>query len=393
MATYSSGTVYTAESTLPNGTIISVNFVVELTRTPTNPLNPNGTNSFGIAVRGVTGFSDCPEVTDVTKAAFAAKIAMAIQNEADSYLNQTQAGSPERFTAEQQKFYYGGMQAEFDASRAADAAKQQCMMSENNGEDLNTKQFAVETRPDGTVKATVFDVVNSASDHSTYITSPGGELQLVHSTFTGVDNAAKNVDYDPTHTQPYQTQTTTIDALNRTDKVDTLYDDNHRVVTDYDEKAASTVAYVQTTYDAQARTDLVTTVNDNGSSATTDFDQANGAAWRSITNNYGTTGQLTTQTGIYDSNASWLNYYDNAARLDVTYAYDTTAHLSSVTDYDQAGSAAWASIVSSYNTAGQLTSQVGVNDNSSNWVSYFDSAEILAAGRSARACPNGARIP
>jgi hypothetical protein len=242
----------------------------------------------------------------------------------------------------------------------------------------------------GGVLSDIIDINNHVSGHSYEWSTPDGttheslRLDLNYVPIAGsIDRSQPG---GPSHTSfvidafdnhAWEIQSITTDALNRTDKVDTLYDDNRRVVTDYDEKAASTVAYVQTTYDPQARTDLVTTVNDNGSSATTDFDQANGAAWRSITNNYGTTGQLTTQTGIYDSNASWLNYYDSAARLDVTYAYDTTAHLSSVTDYDQAGSAAWASIVSSYNTTGQLTSQVGVNDNNSNWVSYFDNAGRL----------------
>lgn len=114
MATYSSGTIYTAESMLPNGTVISVNFVVELTRTPTNPANPNGTNTFGSRISGVAGFSDCPEVTDITKAAFAAKVVEAIRNETNMYVSATQEGSPERFVAQQQQLNYDGLQAVVD---------------------------------------------------------------------------------------------------------------------------------------------------------------------------------------------------------------------------------------------------------------------------------------
>jgi hypothetical protein len=176
--------------------------------------------------------------------------------------------------------------------------------------------------------------------------------------------------YDPANTQPYKTLTTTTDAQNRVDKVDTVFDDNHRVLKDFDEKNVNATAYTETTYDAQARVDLVSVVNDNGSSTATDYDQANAFSWAYQTTAYALDHSFI-NTGTNDTGTAWSNTFDIQGRLDYGYAFNAAGAVASFTDYDQTNIFNWRYNTTNYN-ADHSSTQVGVYDNNASWVNYND---------------------
>jgi hypothetical protein len=177
----------------------------------------------------------------------------------------------------------------------------------------------------------------------------------------GLANSRTVANYDPANTQPYKTLTTTTDALNRVDKIDTVFDDNHRVLKDFDEKNVNATAHTETTYDAQARVDLVSVVNDNSSSTATDYDQANTSALAYQITTYNVDHSFSSY-GLNDNGTAWSQNWDTQGRLDYGYTFATTGAVASVTDYDQSGIYSWKYNTTTYN-ADHSSTQYGPYDN------------------------------
>jgi hypothetical protein len=211
---------------------------------------------------------------------------------------------------------------------------------------------------------------------------------ITHTEQWSADGNHVATSFDVSNTQPFQTQSAYLDAMNRVDKVDTLNDDGSKTLADFDQNNSQSWSRQTTETSASDHVDAVQTVDDDGTfslqtnnpdgtHAVTTSASDGGDPAASVTSHYDAANHLISETTHNDDGTTTLVTHDAAgaetwatqtASFDLGYnlkseviQYDDGWMSQRVNDLD--GAQSWSAAYSVTNASGQLEWQDVLNDN------------------------------